>query len=198
MRKDTFVYTIGNKAYINLTNRCTNACDFCIRNYADGVEDYYLWLSREPSVDEIIALLPDVTAFEEIVFCGYGEPTMRADDVVTIARYIKANNGKTRINTNGQAELITGDANITKKFADCIDVMSISLNEATAEKYDAICHSKYGKSAYAALIDFARHCVEQGIRTKFSVMETIGTEDIEKCREIANSVGAELRVRTMI
>lgn len=196
--KNTYVYTIGNSAYINLTNQCTNACEFCIRTYADGVEGYDLWLEREPTADEIIALLPDVSTLDEVVFCGFGEPLMKFDELMSVARFVKKNGGTTRINTNGQAELFLNDKDVAKKLAKYIDKVSISLNETNAKDYDNICHSKYGLDAYDALLTFSKHCVDAGIDVTLSVMETIGKEKIKICKETAERIGAKLRVRTMI
>jgi len=198
MKKDTYVYTIGNSAYINLTNRCTNACEFCIRTYANGVEGYELWLEKEPTADEIIALLPDVSTLDEVVFCGFGEPLIKFDVLMSVARFVKSNGGKTRINTNGQAELFLNDKDVAKKLAKYIDVVSISLNETNAQEYDKLCHSEYGLDAYPAILKFAEHCSDAGIDTVMSVMETIGKDKIKKCQEIVEKVGARLRVRTMI
>ncbi len=198
MKKDVYVYTIGNSAYINLTNRCTNACEFCIRTYADGVEGYDLWLDKEPDADEIIELLPDVSTLDEVVFCGFGEPLIKFDVLMTVARFVRRNGGTTRINTNGQAELFLKDKDVAKRLSECIDKVSISLNETNAKDYDNICHSKYGLEAYDALITFAKHCVDVGIDVTMSVMETIGEEKIKLCKETAERIGAKLRVRTMI
>lgn len=195
----TITYTVKNGIYINMTNRCSNSCDFCIRQNGAGVYGSdSLWLDREPTVDEIIGDLKkyDLSKYEEIVFCGYGEPTERTADLVAVARYIKSvSDIKIRINTNGHGNLICGK-DITPLFKDIIDTVSISLNCANAEDYNKICHPEFGEKAYDGLIDFARLCVGVVTEVILSVVDTtISEEDIEKCRQIAEDAGAALRIR---
>ena len=103
MKKDTFVYPIGDALYINLTNRCTNRCTFCVREKADGVGGHYLWLSREPEAQEIIEEIDRTPGFQKIVFCGFGEPTIRLEQLKKIAAHCKEKGYNIRINTNGHA-----------------------------------------------------------------------------------------------
>lgn len=195
----TICYTVNDALYINLTNRCSNSCDFCIRNNGDGVYGSdSLWLEREPTVDEVLAAIDgyDISRFKELVFCGYGEPTERAADLVRIAKTVKERYGiRIRVNTNGQGNLINGK-DITGDLAGTVDVISVSLNASTAEEYDAVCHSVYGLSAYNSVIEFARLCVSHGITTVLSVVDiTVSAEAIKRCEDIARSVGAVLRIR---
>lgn len=194
---NTYVYTLGKSAYINLTNACSNSCDFCIRNYKDGMADYNLWITKEPSVSEIKDLLGDVTRYEEVVFCGYGEPTYRLDELVEIGRWVKSFNVPVRLNTNGHALEICGD-DAVERLVGAVDVISVSLNEATSEAYDKICHPIFD-NAYVTMLEFTKRCANTGAfkSVRMSVMDLIGEENVEKCKEIAKSVGAELFVRTM-
>ena len=200
-----YVYEIGGKLYANLTNRCSNACTFCVRNYdtdrkkPHGYEGYDLWLEKEPTADEVVAALEkyDLTKYKELVFCGYGEPTYRFDVLEEVAAYAHKKSLRTRINTNGQANAILGK-DISERMCRAIDVIGISLNEVTPEKYDAICRSVFGKKAFDIMLEFARLCVSHGGNVIFSVVDCIGKEDIAKAEEIAKSVGAKLRVREMI
>ena len=206
-------YELGNKLYINLTNRCSNACDFCLRTAKanelthdewksdrdlGGVESE-LWLDREPTVDEVIESLQSrqLDKYEEIVFCGFGEPTERIDECIEIAKWLKAKNVKIRLNTNGQANLIHG-RDVTSEMEGLFDVVSISLNNKNAEEYQQVCHSEFGEKAYDALIEFGAKCAQLGIETVFSVVDLLPAEDIEQCRKIAESNGARLRVREYI
>lgn len=104
-----------------------------------------------------------------------------------------------RLNTNGLANLLykTGTTPVLRKY---IDTVSISLNAANAEEYNDVCHPKYGLDAFPAIIEYARGCVRAGIpNVLFSVVEgTIPESDIAKCREIAENVGAKLRIRKYI
>ena len=200
-----YVYEIGGKLYASLTNRCSNACTFCVRNYdterrkPHGYEGYDLWLEKEPTADEVVAALEkyDLTKYKELVFCGYGEPTYRFDVLEEVAAYAHKKSLRTRINTNGQANAILGK-DVSERMCRAIDVIGISLNEVTPEKYDAICRSVFGKKAFDIMLEFARLCVSHGGNVIFSVVDCIGKEDIAKAEEIAKSVGAKLRVREMI
>ena len=200
-----YVYEIDGKLYANLTNRCSNACTFCVRNYdtdrrkPHGYEGYDLWLDTEPSAEEVIDALNkyDLASYKELVFCGYGEPTYRFDVLEEVAAYAHKKGLRTRINTNGQANAILGK-DISERLCKAIDVIGISLNEVTPEKYDAICRSVFGKKTFDIMIEFAKLCVSHGGNVVFSVVDCIGKEDIEKARGIADSVGAKLRVREMI
>lgn len=195
----TVCYTVNKGLYVNLTNRCSNSCDFCIRRNGDGVYGSdSLWLDREPSAEEVVAEIKkyDLSRFDELVFCGYGEPTERADVLVQTARAVKRLRPiPIRLNTNGHGNLING-RDITPSFNGCIDTVSVSLNCADADSYERICHPVFGKEAYFALLEFARLCVRQVDKVVLSVVDTtISEEDIARCRETAESVGAVLRVR---
>ena len=195
---NNFVYRFEDKTYINLTNRCNNACTFCLRNHKDGVANDPLWLDREPTGEDVIHMLMEQEEIsEEVVFCGFGEPTMNLDALLEVAAYLKGMGKKNRLNTNGLGNLQYG-RDIIPQLAEVIDAVSISLNEANAEKYDAVCHSDFGMEAFQAMLSFAEGCVKAGIDTKLSVVDVISKEDIEICRGIAEKIGAELRVREYI
>jgi TatD family-associated radical SAM protein len=191
---EQFTYELHGALYVNLTNRCTNRCDFCIRSKADGVGGYDLWLKREPEAGEIIAQIPDPARYDEIVFCGYGEPTIRLDALLEVAAYVKERGGRTRINTNGQASLYHG-RNVAPEMKGKIDTVSVSLNAPTAEAYQQMCHSAYGEDAYEAIQSFVRSCLAAGIEAICSVVDVLGVEDIERCREITKKLGAKFRLR---
>ncbi len=191
---DTYVYELAGKLYINLTNKCNNDCAFCIRNSGDGIDDYYLWLDREPEAQEIITELKKRQDIKKIVFCGFGEPLFRLDTLLEIAEYAKTLGIHTRLNTNGQADLIAGEG-VAARLVGRLDQVSISLNATSKEKYIAICKPKSGGSAYDAMLKFAKECVEAGIDTIMSVVDVIGEQEIEQARLIACSIGATLRVR---
>ena len=196
-------YEVGNSLYVNVTNRCSNRCDFCIRQNGDGAYGSdSLWLEREPTVAEIIAsiLSHDPTAYRELVFCGYGEPTFRLSDIVTVAKKIKSKYPtlKTRVNTNGQSDLILG-CNTAPMYKDAFDSVSISLNSPTAHGYDEICHSVYGEAAFASMLSFAKRVKLFVAEVAFSVVdEFISEDEIEQCRALADECGIKLRVREYI
>lgn len=196
MKNNTIVYEINGKTYINLTNECSNNCTFCLRRNHDGIESYYLWLDKNPTAEEVIAELKKrkVTG---AVFCGFGEPLYALDRLLKVAKYLKEAGSSVRVNTNGQASLIAG-TDVASKMKGLVDTVSISLNASTAEKYQSLCNSRFGEQAYGSMLDFAKDLKAQGIRVILTVVDTIGKEEIEACRKVAGSVGAEFRVRAYI
>lgn len=199
----TITYELHNSLYVNITNKCSNACEFCVRTMKDSVNGRDpLWLDREPTIDEIKEDFKkrDLSKYDAVVFCGYGEPMERYADVIELSKWLKSihPNVKIRINTNGHANLIA-ERDITPEFKDIIDCISISLNAATAEKYQKICHSRYGKDSYTALQDFASRAKQFVPEVVFSVVDkTMPSEDIEICRAIAEKCGVSFRVREYI
>ena len=195
---NNYVYDFEGKTYLNLTNRCNNACTFCLRNHKDGVAQDPLWLEQEPNGQDVIAMLKEQEEISaEVVICGFGEPTMNLEALLEVAAYLKGTGRKIRLNTNGLGNLQHG-RDIVPQLAEVVDSVSISLNEADAEKYQAVCCSDFGLEAFDGMLDFAEKCVKAGMETKLSVVDVISAGDIEKCRGIAEKVGAELRVREYI
>lgn len=194
--KDTYVYELNGNLYVNLTNRCSNDCKFCVRN---GKESYYghkLWLNKEPTAAQVIDLI-DGKKCNEVVFCGFGEPTFRLKELLQIASNLKEKGYKIRLNTNGQGNLINGE-DITLKLKGCIDKVNVSLNAPDADEYFIVCRPVFGEDAFAELIDFAQKCRDNGIETNFSVVDCIGEKKVAKCKKLAKEVGITLKVREMI
>lgn len=194
---DTYVYKYGSSIYINLTNRCTNACTFCIRVGHPGVGGHNLWIKKEPEAGDIIAELEKESDLEKAVFCGFGEPTMRIDVLTEVAKYLKDRGSSIRLDTNGQGSAYNG-RDITPELRGLIDTVSISLNAPDAKGYQELCHSAFGEEAYRHILEFAKGCLKQGIETVFTVVDVIGLERIEESRKVAESVGAKFRVREYI
>lgn len=202
MKNMTITYEVGNALYINITNRCSNHCDFCIRNNGDGAYgSESLWLSQEPSREEILSAVRSrrLSDYEELVFCGYGEPTERLEDMIWVARELKKEFlVKIRVNTNGHSSLLLG-RDTAPMYQNVIDTVSISLNAPNAEEYDKMCHSKFGKAAYAGLLDFAKRVKQYVPHVVLTVVDSALTpEGIAACREIAKETGVPLRVRHYI
>lgn len=193
--QSSIVYRIGDSLYINLTNRCTNDCEFCIRRTSDGVGGERLWLEQEPTVEQVIAELEKAPTahLKEVVFCGFGEPMMRLEEVKAIARWLKERGMYVRMNTNGHGNLIHG-RNVVPELAGLVDCMSISLNASNAAAYDALCHPIYGRQAFKAVIAFARECKRHIPRVVLSIVQVPGVS-IWACRRIASKLKAEFRVR---
>lgn len=196
----TIFYEVGNNLYVNLTNKCPCACTFCIRNHADGAYGSDpLWLEHEPSVDEIFEDMNslDIAKYNEIVFCGYGEPTCRLDTLITVAGELKSRPKcpVLRINTNGLGDLINGKS-IAKELCDVMDIISISLNAGTKDEYMKVTRPKFD-NAWEAMQKFTADCVQQkSAKIIMSVVDVIPAEQIEAARNVAKSLRAELRIRT--
>lgn len=197
----TITYTVGDSLYANTTNRCSNTCDFCVRSHGEALYGD-LWLDREPTREEILADIErrSPEKFPELVFCGYGEPTERQDDIVWVMRELKKAHPtlKIRINTNGQADLIN-KRDTTPELEGLVDTLSISLNCASAKSYQAVCHSEFGEEAFDALIDYARRAKKYVPKVVFSIVRgSIPDSDIPVCQKIADDAGVTLRIREML
>ena len=194
----TITYTVKNGLYLNLTNACPNACTFCERNTVDGVGSAdSLWLPHDPFYEEAVAALEayDLSAFDEIVFCGYGEPLCRLDTVVAVSRWLRARNAlPIRVNTNGLSDLING-RRTAPELAGLVDAVSISLNAPTAKEYDALCQSVYREEAFPALLRFAADCRGLGIKVTLTAVDVIPPDRLEACRAVAEKLGVAFRVR---
>ncbi len=196
-------YEVGSGLYINITNKCSNSCSFCIRNNGDGAYGSdSLWLLREPSLDEIFSAVfeRNLSQYEEIVFCGYGEPSYRLSDCVALAMEIKSRHPemKTRINTNGQSDLILS-CDTAPMYKDAFDTVSISLNTCDAEKYNEMCRPVYKLEAFNAILKFAENVKKYVQNVAFSVVrESLSEEELEECFKIAKNLDIPLRVRSYI
>lgn len=196
---NNYVYMLDGAAYVNLTNACHNACSFCIRNTGDGVAGTPLWLDKTPTADDVLRAFDGIKEQKknEVVFCGYGEPTENLDALIGVARELKKRGYRTRLNTNGLGSLANG-RDIVPELVGLIDVASVSLNSCTAEKYYEITRSAYGLDAFGAMLDFAKKSAASGIDTVFTVVDVIGEDDVAACKALAFSLGIPLRVRTYI
>jgi len=197
--KETFMtitYRIGNGLYINITNRCTNSCEFCVRKLVDSVGDAKsLWLDQEPSREEILRDIQkrNLAEYSEIVFCGFGEPTERLDDLLFICARLKESGcPPIRVNTNGHASLIAG-YDTAPLFTGLVDRLSISLNAAGADEYNHLCKPAFGHEAYQGLLDFVARIKEYVPDVALSIVG--GTTDEEACHRLAEKMGLLLRVR---
>ena len=194
---NTYVYEIDDNLYINLTNKCSNACTFCVRNGKDAYYGNKLWLDKEPTAKDVLDVIDYTKKYKEIVFCGFGEPTFKIDVLLKIAKELKKKGYFLRINTNGQGNLING-RDITKDLKGVIDKINVSLNMPDKKEYQKICRSVYGEKAFDELIDFAVKAKNNGIKTVFSVVDVIGEEKVKECNKLADDIGVELYVRKFI
>lgn len=201
----TISYEYEGALYVNLTNRCDCACVFCLRHnghkgsiYADN-----LWLEHEPTRQEALdnLLARDFSQYRELVFCGFGEPMYRTDDIVWLVDELKKrvpNLPPVRINTNGHANLILG-RDVCPELKGRIDTVSISLNAVTAREYVALCHPVQGEAAYQAMLDFARECKQYVPHVILTIVDKDKSpEEIQTCKDIAQKLGVKLRIRSFI
>jgi TatD family-associated radical SAM protein len=195
----TVLYEVHNGLYVNLTNRCSCSCTFCLRNNADSVAGANsLWLEREPTADEVVAAFDgfDMDRYTEVVFCGYGEPTEAFDVLVPVARAVKERYGlPVRVNTNGQGSLICG-RDIAPEFEGVADTVSVSLNTPDPKRYAELTRSRFGEPAFQAMLDFAREVrayVPSVVLT--TVATTITHEEEGLCQAICDDLGVTYRIR---
>ena len=194
--KGRIAYRIRNSLYLNITNRCTSRCSFCIRDSDAFVKGHNLVLKSEPSEDEIISAIGEPGNCDEVVFCGYGEPFLRLDTVKSVASWLKSKGAKVRINTNGHANLIH-KRNILPELKGLVDVYSISLNAQDRETYNRICHPGIDR-AWEGTVDFIHEAVQTGgaeVLVTAVDMPGVPGLDIKECEKIAHSLGAKFRAR---
>ena len=196
----TILYKVHNNLYVNLTNKCPCSCTFCLRQTMDHVgESDSLWLTREPEYEEIIADFANfnVDAFDELVFCGFGEPLERLEDVCRGIDSLKETypNLKVRLNTIGLANLIYG-RDVTPELKGRFDTVSISLNAPDEKEFLELTRSKFGIQSYEAIKEFAVLAKQYVPNVVMTVVEKVMPEEkIQKCREICDELGVTLRVR---
>lgn len=194
-KEGAITYKIRDSLYLNITNRCTNRCDFCIRYYSDFVKGHNLRLRKEPSIEEVIKAIGDPTSYKEIVFCGYGEPLIRLDLVKAVSGWIKERGGRVRINTNGQGNLIH-KRNILPELKGLVDSISISLNTDRKDIYNEVCHPEFGEMTFDAMKDFIIEAKKYIPEVGITVL-TLPEVNIKACEKMAKEWGVNFRVREL-
>jgi TatD DNase family protein len=190
---NAFTYKIRDSLYLNITNRCTNKCGFCVRYSSDFVKGHNLSLTREPEAQELIEAIGEPASFDEIVFCGYGEPTLRLDIIKEVAKWVKDNGGKVRLNTNGHANLIH-QRDVLPEFEGLVDIVSVSLNAPDAQTYDKMCTPDF-EGAFDAVVDFMYKAKKYIPDVQATVVDAPEV-DVDKCRRLCSELGVLLRVRS--
>lgn len=195
---NTILYEIENKLYLNLTNRCPCDCIFCIRNNGDGAYGSdSLWLQNDPTAEKTIEelKLKDLDKYEEIIFCGYGEPMEALDVLLEVAKYLKTvTKTPLRINTNGLSDLIHGKPT-AYMLEGLIDIVSVSLNAGTETEYLRVSQPSFGKPSFEAMQNFIRDTKKYVPIVKTTVVDVISKEEIDTAQKLANELDVELRVR---
>lgn len=181
--KGKIVYPIRHSLYLNLTNRCSNRCTFCAKNASYVVKGHDLELDREPSAEELVQAVGDPQRYQEIVFCGFGEPLLRLETVKTVAADLKKKGARVRIDTDGQANLVYG-RNILPELQGLVDAVSVSLNAESPEKYQRLCRSPFGEEGFRGILDFIREAKKVIPEVVATIVAMPGV-DIEACRRLA-------------
>jgi TatD DNase family protein len=201
-----YAYTYGDpsRLYLNVTNRCTNRCVFCVRYHTDGLGGAVLWGGEEPDLPMLQAAVQGLGAFEqwrEFIWCGYGEPTIRLDLILEAAPWLRSRGAKIRINTNGHACVIH-DRDVLPDLSQAVDEASISLNAPNEQRYMELCrpdvHSIPNPGGlWEGMLDFLSRSPGYFRIVQASVVGYVLTgEEIEQCRILARSLGVEqFRVR---
>ncbi|WP_136525150.1 TatD family hydrolase [Geomonas ferrireducens] len=192
-QEDTIAYKIRNSLYLNITNRCSNRCTFCPKFEELAVKGHELKLSHEPNYAEVIAAVDAASDFNEVVFCGFGEPLIRLDLVKEVAAELKRRGLKVRINTDGQANLVHG-RNVLPELSGLVDALSVSLNASDAVEYERLCNTPFGEGGFAGVCEFLREAPRHVPQVTASVVTVPGV-DVDKVRKLAMSLGVEFRER---
>lgn len=196
MHTDTISYRIGNRLYLNITDRCTLVCAFCPKtNGSHQVHEYDLALTKRPQAGDIIAAIGDPGAYEEIVFCGFGEPTLRFKVLLQVAHYIKGHGGRVRLNTDGLASLVN-KRDVLPEMQGLIDAVSVSMNAHNEALYIQHCAPQL-KGAWQAMLDFLARApayIPEVTATAIGGLEGV---DIRACENIAAGLGVKFRAREL-
>lgn len=194
----TISYEVGDKLYMNITNKCPCNCTFCIRNNANGVYGSdSLWLEHDPDIDEIKAEIDkrELSIYSEIVFCGYGEPTCRLNALLESAQYLKSkeNCPSLRLNTNGLSDLLN-ERSTAQEIGEIFDIVSVSLNAGTKEEYMRVTRPKFS-NAFEAMQKFASECNKTSAEVMMSVVDVIPEAEIEAAKKLCEAINVNLRIR---
>jgi TatD DNase family protein len=192
---DAIAYAIRNSLYLNITNRCTSKCYFCVTRFSDYVKGHNLRLSKEPSLDEIISAIPEdvQTRYKEVVFCGYGEPTLRLDIIKEVSRYLKKKEMKVRLNTNGHANLIA-NRSVSPELKGLLDSVSVSVNALGPEEYQKTCQPQFGAKTFDKVLEFIKEIKMSVSYVEITTVLRPGI-DVKQFQKFAQDFGVDFRAR---
>ena len=201
--KPRTVYWLDNSLYLNITNRCSNNCWFCFRNFKQGVGGFNLKLEREPTTAEVKAELEgalELRRWGEVVFCGFGESTARLDFLLEVARWIRERCGSSipiRVDTNGHGYVLNKGREVARELRDAgVSKVSVSLNGHDEASYAENCRPEFS-GGFTAVLEFVKKAVDAGLDVEASAVR-MPEVDVEKVRAVAESLGVPLRVRDYI
>ncbi|HFD79206.1 MAG TPA: radical SAM protein [Gammaproteobacteria bacterium] len=196
MHKPVLAYTIGDKRYLNITDRCTLRCAFCPKfRTSPQVHEFDLRLPRRPETGEIIDAMGDPGAYREIVFCGFGEPTLRLKPLLEIAGHVRERGGRVRVNTDGLANRVH-KRNVLPELARCVDALSVSMNAHNEALYERHCRPALPGS-FAAMLDFLERAPAYIPEVTATAIDGLEGVDIDACRELARARGVAFRRRVL-
>jgi TatD DNase family protein len=200
-KSPSIIYWLRNNLYLNITNRCPNSCYFCFRRYKNGINEFKLKLEQEPTTEEVIEELQkelNKNNWNEIVFCGFGEPLERLDVVLEVTRWIKKCSFKpVRVDTNGQGYLLNKGRDVVKELkAAGVEKVNVSLNAHNKETYNDVCKPAF-EDAYENVLEFIRMAKETGLETEATVV-TIAEIEVSRVKEVAEKIGVKFSVREYV
>lgn len=192
------VYFLNDRLYLNITNRCTNNCYFCLRRFKTGIAGFNLTLNSEPTPSKIVEALESMCKskrYIEVVFCGFGEPTTRLDTVIFVADWLRKNTDKpVRLNTNGHALLLHPRRKVVEELKKSgVDKFSVSLNAHDKRTYNEVCRPIL-KNAFDNVIEFAKCLRDAGLHVEISTV-AIPETNISKVKRIASDLQVGFRIR---
>lgn len=188
-------YELHGNCYVNLTNRCTLRCTFCPKfNKQWNIRGYHLRLSEEPTTNQVLKSIGDAGQFQEIVFCGLGEPTLNLKSLLEIAEAVHGG-ARVRLNTDGLGNLVHG-MDITPLLANKIDAVSVSLNAQAESIYDRHCRPPQ-TGTYPAIFDFVTCAQEHIDDITLTAIDGLEGVDINACKEIADKLNVNFRTRSL-
>ena len=195
--RPSIVYWLGDNLYLNITNKCSNRCYFCIRNFTNGIAGFKLKLDHEPNSKEVIRqLINHINRkhWKEAVFCGFGEPTANLECLLEVAKWIsKYHTMPIRVDTNGHGYLLNPKREVIKEMRIAgVTKISVSLNAAEKEIYERICRPKF-KKAFEEAVNFIEKA-KKFFRVEVTAVK-IPELDIEKFKKFAGSLGVSVRLR---
>ena len=200
-RSPSIVYWLGNSIYLNITNKCPNRCYFCFRRFKDGIKEFKLKLEKVPTTEEVIEELQKVLNkknWDEIVFCGFGEPLERLDVILEVTRWVKKHSRKpVRVDTNGQGYLLNKGRDAVRELKDAgVDKLTVSLNAPNKETYNEICKPTF-ENAYENVLEFIKKAKEAGLETEATAV-TVSEIEVSRVKKVAEKIGVKFLVREYI
>ncbi len=196
MSSQTIAYPIEDRLYLSITDRCTLVCDFCPKTQGSmQVHEYDLSADHRPELDEVVEAIGDPADYAQVVFCGFGEPTLRLKFLLEVARWIKQHGGSTRINTDGLASLVH-KRNVVPEMAGVIDELSVSLNGQDEATYNRHCQPQL-EGSFEALLDFLREAGEVIPVVTATAIDGLEGVDIDACQQLATECGVGFRARSL-